>query len=108
MWYDREGGRGGGYLRDIPVQVLVNHVALVGGLPVLVGIPAPAGLEVCGRHAAVIFAGAALLDDRAVQSAQQGAPGLHTVSSRDTVPAGGGAYTIAVRLLNVSRTSLSL
>ena len=73
--------------------MLVNHVALVGGLPVLVGVPALAGLEVRGRHAAVVFAGAALLDDRTVQSAQQGAPGLPSVSSRDQSRVeGGGLY----------------
>ena len=75
------------------------------------GVPAPTGLEVRERHTAVVFAGAALLDDRAVQSAQQGAPGLSFVSSlslaRHTAPSGGRACTIAVRLLNIIRTSLS-
>ena len=75
-------------------------------------IPAPAGYKMRGRYAAIVFTGAALLDDRAVQSAQQGAPGLSFVSSLSlawhTAPSGGRAYTIAVRLLNISRTSLSL
>ena len=78
IWYCREGG---GYPRDVPVQVIANHILLIGVFPVLVGVPAPAGFEVRGRYAAVVFAGVALLDDRAVQSAQQGAPSLPFVSS---------------------------
>ena len=76
------------------------------------GVPALAGFEARARYAAVVFAGAALLDDRAIQSAQQGAPGLSFVSSLSlmwyTVPGRGRACTIAVRLLNISETSLSL
>ena len=56
-------------------------MALIGRVPELVGVPAPAGLEAHARYAAVVFAGTALLDDRAVQSAQQGAPSLSIVSS---------------------------
>ena len=83
-----------------------NLVPLIGRIPELVGIPAPAGFEARARCATVVFAGAALLDDRAVQSAQQGAPGLSFVSSLSlmwyTVPSGGRACTIAVRLVNIS------
>ena len=92
--------------------MIANHVLLNGWFPELVGVPAPAGFELRGRYVAVVFAGAVLLDDRAIQSAQQGAPSLSFVSSLSlmwhTVPSGCRACTIAVRLLNISRTSLTL
>ena len=56
-------------------------MALIGRIPELVGVPAFTGFEAHARHAAVVFAGAAFLDDRAVQSAKQGAPSLSIVSS---------------------------